>query len=110
MSVAVPVVGQSLGAGLRVNCALKQVLQAHINRVDRLKQGHRPSGQLHTPRYTNTDTHKHFDTGLPGLLSSEGPGKALREQMELAPAKAKPQGRLLVSTPLDAKDELEEVG
>lgn len=30
--------------------------------------------------------------------------------MEPAPAKAKPQGRLLVSTPLDAKDELEEVG
>ncbi|XP_058475262.1 integrator complex subunit 3 isoform X2 [Solea solea] len=28
--------------------------------------------------------------------------------METAPAKAKPQGRLLVSTPLDAKDELEE--
>lgn len=28
--------------------------------------------------------------------------------MEPAPAKAKPQGRLLVSTPLDAKDELEE--
>lgn len=30
--------------------------------------------------------------------------------MEPAPAKAKPQGRLLVSTQLDAKDELEEVG
>lgn len=30
--------------------------------------------------------------------------------MEPAPVKAKPQGRLLVSTPLDAKDELEEVG
>lgn len=30
--------------------------------------------------------------------------------MEPAPAKAKQQGRLLVSTPLDAKDELEEVG
>ena len=30
--------------------------------------------------------------------------------MEAAPAKAKPQGRLLVSTQLDAKDELEEVG
>lgn len=29
--------------------------------------------------------------------------------MEPAPAKAKPQGRLLVSTQLDAKDELEEV-
>ncbi|KAF7647220.1 hypothetical protein LDENG_00175750 [Lucifuga dentata] len=28
--------------------------------------------------------------------------------MEATPAKAKPQGRLLVSTPLDAKDELEE--
>lgn len=30
--------------------------------------------------------------------------------MEPATAKAKPQGRLLVSTQLDAKDELEEVG
>lgn len=29
--------------------------------------------------------------------------------MEPAPVKAKPQGRLLVSTQLDAKDELEEV-
>eukprot|EP00064_Thunnus_orientalis_P025652 superscaffoldBa00013559_g26050 len=28
--------------------------------------------------------------------------------MEPAPAKAKPQGRLLLSTQLDAKDELEE--
>ena len=30
--------------------------------------------------------------------------------MEPSSAKAKPQGRLLVSTSLDAKDELEEVG
>lgn len=30
--------------------------------------------------------------------------------METSPAKGKPQGRLLVSTTLDAKDELEEVG
>lgn len=29
--------------------------------------------------------------------------------MEPSPAKGKPQGRLLVSTTLDAKDELEEV-
>lgn len=30
--------------------------------------------------------------------------------METVPGKAKPQGRLVVSTQLDAKDELEEVG
>lgn len=43
------------------------------------------------------------------LKSSAGPGEARRVQMEPAPVKAKPQGRLLVSTQLDAKDELEEV-
>lgn len=39
-----------------------------------------------------------------------GPDEARREVMEPSPAKGKPQGRLLVSTTLDAKDELEEVG
>lgn len=37
-------------------------------------------------------------------------GAARREEMEPSPAKGKAQGRLLVSTSLDAKDELEEVG
>lgn len=37
-------------------------------------------------------------------------GTARREEMESSPAKGKAQGRLLVSTSLDAKDELEEVG
>ncbi len=36
-------------------------------------------------------------------------GAARREEMEPSPAKGKAQGRLLVSTSLDAKDELEEV-
>lgn len=50
------------------------------------------------------------ELGVPVLHSSTGPGEARREQMEPAPVKAKPQGRLLLSTQLDAKDELEEVG
>lgn len=37
-------------------------------------------------------------------------GAARREEMEPSPAKGKAQGRILVSTSLDAKDELEEVG
>lgn len=58
-----------------------------------------------TPTLTVTATSA---PGVPALRSSAGPGEARREQMEAAPAK--PQGRLLVSTQLDAKDELEEVG
>lgn len=49
------------------------------------------------------------EPGVWVLHSSAGPGEARRVQMEPAPVKAKPQGRLLVSTQLDAKDELEEV-
>ncbi|KAI3359049.1 hypothetical protein L3Q82_015418 [Scortum barcoo] len=70
---------------------------------DRLRNPHGP----HTVRDPGRKRPK--SRRVSQSLQLRGPGEARPDLMEPAPAKAKPQGRILLSTQLDAKDELEEV-
>ncbi|CAF92690.1 unnamed protein product, partial [Tetraodon nigroviridis] len=109
---------ESTGEALQIHVseATRQVLQefgcfqlqvrGDVQRVTQWPQRWR---EHRTPQYTHERVQKCHKRESERLPSSAGPGEARRVQMEPAPVKAKPQGRLLVSTQLDAKDELEEV-
>lgn len=94
----------------RVSPAPKEVLKTRRESPNGATSMLRYWRRRQTSCYTRKDSQDFPQPGEPVLRGSVGPREARREQMEPAPAKAKPQGRLLVSTQLDAKDELEEVG